>query len=331
MLVPAAVSSVIEQNPERAVPSKAVTDRTVVGVLALLASTVLFPMSDMVAKTLTTSLSGLEVAWMRYVVLVMVVVPIIVRSRAAITASRVGLQVVRGVASAVATALAIVSFSFLPVADATAIGFVTPLIVTGLAVVVLKEKVGWRRWLAAFVGFCGILIIVQPGSGAFQTATILPLVASVFSASTVIVTRLGKAERVDTTIACSALIGLILLSGAVLFAWRTPSGHEIELGLLMGLLGAAATVMQVIAYRCAPSSMLAPFSYTQLIWAGGLGWLVFGTVPGPAMLTGSAIIVGSGLFVACRERAVGAAKQRRSWTQLREEFARLRPVGRAAA
>lgn len=277
------------------------SDRTLFGIMALLGSTVLFPLSDMLAKMLAASYSGIEVAWMRYLVLMVAVAPLVVRSPKVLVTPKPGVQVARGLSSVCATALALIGFAFLPVADATAISFVTPLLVTGMAVVLLREKVGMSRWAAAVVGFGGTLIIVQPGSGAFQAATLLPLISSLFSAGTVIATRMGERERIETTLVYSAIIGFVVLSAAVAWTWRTPDVQGMELAVVMGALAVAATAMQIAAYRCAPSSLLAPFSYVQLIWATGFGWLLFGTVPGSSMVLGSAVIVASGLFVALRE------------------------------
>lgn len=303
---------------------------TGLGITAMLLSTVLFPLSDMLSKTLAVSCSGVEVTWMRYVVLLAVVGPVLLRRPALLWTARPLLQVARGLSSVAATSLALVGFMFLPVANATAIGFCAPLIVTGLAAVILKEQVGWRRWLAAAVGFAGILIIVQPGVGSFQTATLLPLASSLFSACTVITTRLGRAEHVETTVFWSAVVGLLASTVAVAFCWTPLDGHAIRLGLVMGGLAAAASILQVVAYRCAPASLVAPFSYAQILSAIGLGWFTFGTVPGPAMLAGSAVVIASGCGVAWQERRAATGSARR-WNALRRDLIRLHPATRRAA
>lgn len=270
--------------------------------ISILASTALYPASDMVAKTLTADLPALEIAWMRYAVLLLVLIPFGLAGRLSLATARPGQQILRGAASALSTAVAILAFSFLPVANATAISFVTPVIVTGLAFVFLKETVCWRRWLAATVGFCGILIMVQPGASTFQPATMIPLLGSLFGAVSVVATRALKFDRIGTTLAISTLVGFCLLSAALPAIWRTPTLRHLELGLLMGLLAAGASVAQVMAYRFASASILAPFSYTQLIWAGALGLAVFGTIPSAAMLVGCGVIMVSGALSAWRKR-----------------------------
>ncbi|MDX7950648.1 DMT family transporter [Lichenihabitans sp. Uapishka_5] len=301
-------------------------DRTALGLGALMLSTLLFPLSDMLSKTLAETQSGLQVAWMRYVVLLIAIAPALVRRPGLLRTARPFTQLARGLTSATATALALVGFMFLPVADATAIGFCAPLIVTGLAALILKERVGWARWMTAAVGFVGILIIVQPSPGAFRAATLLPLCSSLFSACTVIATRVGRSERVETTVAYSAIVGFVAMSIAVIPVWTPLDAYTLGLAAVMGALAAAASILQVVAYRCAPASLLAPFSYAQILWATGTGWLAFGTVPGAAMLLGSTVVIGSGCAAALQARG-----PRRRWSRVRSELARIDPAQRARA
>ena len=283
---------------------KAKPERTLVGVLALLASTALFPFSDVAAKLLTTDLPALEVAWLRYLVFVVMTLPVLLRGRAVLATARPGLQLGRALASVLATSIAIVSFSFLPVAESTAIGFLAPVIVTALAALFLGERVGLGRWGAALVGLAGVLIIVQPGSAAFRAASLIPLAGSIVGALSAITTRMVKDERPDATLFYSAIVGFVVLSFPVALQWHTPTWQQVAVGGIVGFFATLASLMQVFAYRNAAASLLAPFSYTQLVWAGGLGYAVFGTVPGVAMLCGTAVIAASGLHTAWRETTV---------------------------
>jgi drug/metabolite transporter (DMT)-like permease len=177
--------------------------------------------------------------------------------------------------------------------------------VTGLAALVLRESVGPRRWAACLVGLLGVLIIVRPGTGTFQPATLIPFVGSIASAVAVLNTRMAKAECADTTILYSALVGFALLSLGVVFCWQTPTWPQVAIGGIVGFFATFASFAQLYAYRQAPASLLAPFCYSQLIWAAGLGYLVFGTIPGPAMLLGAGVIVASGLATAFAEAPRG--------------------------
>ena len=291
---PAAVPAV-----EIAVAAK--PERTLVGILALLASTALFPISDNASKVLTTSLPSIEVAWLRYLVFVIMTVPLLLRGRDVLRTTRPGLQVGRAMASAASTVLFIVAFGVMPVANATAIGFLAPVVVTAMAALFLREKVGIRRWSAALVGGVGVMVIVQPGGSTFDVASFVPLFGSIASALAVIGTRLVKDERPETTLFYSAVTGFAVISVLAAFTWQTPSWNQVAVGGIVGFFATLASLMQIFAYRNAPASLLAPFSYTQLVWAAALGYLAFGTVPGPSMLLGAAIIAASGIYTAWRE------------------------------
>ncbi len=186
-----------------------------------------------------------------------------------------------------------------------------PVIVTAMAAMFLSEKVGLRRWAAALVGLAGVTIIVQPGTSAFHLASLIPLCGSLASATSTITTRMAKAERPDTTLFYSALIGFAILSVMVLFQWQTPTWPQVAIGGVVGFFATVASLMQVYAYRNGSASLLAPFSYTQLIWASALGFVAFGSVPGPAMLCGAAVIAASGIYTAWRESVRSAARRDR--------------------
>jgi drug/metabolite transporter (DMT)-like permease len=192
---------------------------------------------------------------------------------------------------------------FLPIAEASATGFVAPLFVTALSIVFLGEKVGLRRWIATAVGLIGVLIILRPGTGAFHPAAFFPLVSALAWACTLIMTRMmSGTERAITTMTYSSIAGLLILSALVPFVWVTPTWHDIGFGILIGVASTAGQWIVVLAFRYADASVLAPFSYTQLLWVSVLGYLVFGEVPDAYTITGAAFIVASGLYTAHRER-----------------------------
>ena len=276
-------------------------ERTVVGILALLASAALFPVSDIASKMLTATLPGIEVAWMRYLVFVVMTVPLLLRDRSLVRTSRPGLLAGRAVASAASTALFIVAFGMMPVANATAIGFMAPVVVTAMAALFLREKVGVRRWAAALVGLAGVMVIVQPGGSSFSIESFVPLLGSIASATAVIGTRLARDERPETTMLYQAVVGFVVVTALAAFDFHVPTWNEVAIGCISGFFATVASLMQVFAYRHAPASLLSPFTYTQLLWAAGFGFMAFGTVPGPAMLAGAAIITASGIYTAWRE------------------------------
>ena len=276
-------------------------ERTLVGILALLASTALFPVSDVASKMLTATLPGIEVAWMRYLVFVVMTVPLLLRDRSLLRTARPGLLAGRAAAAAASTALFIVAFGMMPVADATAIGFLAPVVVTAMAALFLRARVGLRRWAAALVGLAGVMVIVQPGGSSFTLASLVPLCGSIASATAVIGTRLAKDERPETTMLFQAVVGFLVVTAMAAFDFHLPTWNEVAIGCISGFFATVASLMQVFAYRHAPASTLSPFTYSQLMWAAGLGFLAFGTMPGPAMYCGAAIIAASGIYTAWRE------------------------------
>jgi len=216
---------------------------------------------------------------------------------------RLGLQLMRGAALLASSLLFISGLRFLPIAEASATGFVAPLFVTALSIVFLSERVGVRRWLATAVGLIGVLIILRPGTGAFHPAAFFPIVSALAWACTLIMTRMmsGK-EAAITTMTYSSIAGVCILSMLVPLVWVAPTWHDILFGLLIGVASTAGQWIVVLAFRYADASVLAPFSYTQLLWVSILGFLIFGEVPDVWTVVGAVFIVSSGLYTAHRER-----------------------------
>jgi drug/metabolite transporter (DMT)-like permease len=211
--------------------------------------------------------------------------------------------VLRGLGVVGSAVVFIIALRFLPLAEATAINFVSPAFVTVLSVMFLAERVGWRRWSAIAVGMLGMLIIVRPGAATFQPEALLPMLSSAAWASAVIVTRrMGTTDPPATTLFWTAATGFVVLSLALPFGVTLPDARQVAIGLLIGLVSSGAQWLVVLAYRAAPASVLAPFSYVQLVFSGLLGVVVFGAVPDGWTLLGAAVIAASGLYMAHRER-----------------------------
>jgi drug/metabolite transporter (DMT)-like permease len=220
----------------------------------------------------------------------------------ALRSRRPGLQLMRAMALLASSLLFISGLRFLPIAEASATSFVSPLFVTALSIFLLGENVGLRRWVATAVGLIGVLIILRPGSSAFHPAAFFPIVSAFAWACTLIMTRMMSGrERTVTTMTWSSVAGLCILSALVPLVWVAPSWHDVLFGILIGVASTAGQWIVVLAFRYADASVLAPFSYTQLLWVSLLGFLIFGEVPDVWTVTGAAIIVASGLYTAHRE------------------------------
>jgi drug/metabolite transporter (DMT)-like permease len=293
-----------EKKPAtRKAPARA--DRPFKGIALILASTVFLGTSDVTAKYLSATLPSIEIAWIRFLVFALIMSPAMLPGSPlyALKSSRPGLQLLRGAALVGSSLFFISGLRFLPIAEASATGFVAPLFVTALSIIFLGEKVGMRRWIATAVGLVGVIIILRPGTGAFHPAAFFPLVSALAWACTLIMTRMmSGSDRAITTMTYSAVAGLCILSAMVPFVWVTPTWHDIMFGILIGVASTAGQWIVVLAFRYADASVLAPFSYTQLLWVSILGFLVFGEVPDIWTITGAAFIVASGLYTAHRER-----------------------------
>jgi drug/metabolite transporter (DMT)-like permease len=148
-----------------------------------------------------------------------------------------------------------------------------------------------------------VLVILRPGTSAFHVAAFLPIVSAMCWAGTLIMTRMmsGK-EHSSTIMTYSSIAGVAILTTMVPFVWVAPSWHDILFGILIGVASTAGQWIVVLAFRYADASVLAPFSYTQLLWVSILGFLIFGELPDVWTIAGASIIVGSGLYTAHRER-----------------------------
>ena len=196
------------------------------GILFLIASTIVFSVADVITKQLAATLPPPEVAWMRYITFAAFIVPFVLikGGPALLRSQRPGLQVVRGLGMVGSSIMFIQSLPHLPVADATAIFFVSPILIMALSVLFLGESVGWRRWTAAAVGLIGVMIVVRPGTGAFQPAALLPILSASSWAVGAVVTRKISGDHALTTLAYSASVGSIVLSALMPFNWVTPNG-----------------------------------------------------------------------------------------------------------
>ncbi len=293
-----------EKKPAtRTAPARA--DRPFRGIALILASTVFLGASDVTAKYLSATLPSIEIAWIRFLVFALIMSPAMVPGSPlyALRSQRPGLQAMRGVALLGSSLFFISGLRFLPIAEASATGFVAPLFVTALSIVFLGETVGVRRWLATAVGLIGVLIILRPGTGAFHPAAFFPIVSALAWACTLIMTRMMSGrDHAITTMTYSSIVGVCILSALVPFVWVAPSWHDILFGIFIGLASTAGQWIVVLAFRYADASVLAPFSYTQLLWVSILGFVIFGEMPDIWTVTGAVFIVGSGLYTAHRER-----------------------------
>lgn len=213
------------------------------------------------------------------------------------------------------------ALSYLPLHDAIAIGYASPLIVVVLAAIILKEKIRAYRWTAVAVGFVGVMIMLSPYlspetfAGGMRAGPALgavcALLAAACSAGAMIqVRRLTGTEKTGAIVFYFFILASALSFCTIILGWRMPDATDLALFILGGILGGIGQILLTECYRYADTSVIAPFEYTTMIWALLLGWFMFGDLPTPTILFGGSIVAGTGLFIVWRERQLGLERSR---------------------
>jgi len=261
---------------------------------------------DATCKAFTDELHAVQLVWGYFVgIFITLLVYFLIRRESLSTLTKTGrplLQWMRGGYLAASIMSLFIGLTFLPLAEATAIGFMAPLFITWLSIPLLGEKVSTHRWLAVVAGLIGVGIIVRPGSGLWQWAAVMPLIGAACFALYQITTRMLTAtDNTHTILFYTGLTGAAWSTIAVVFFWKTPQLTHLGVFFGTGLLGACAHLCLVNAFRLAQASLIAPFNYTKLVWATILGYLLFGDTPTVNTLAGSIVIVVAGLYVVYQE------------------------------
>ena len=291
------------------------------GILLKLASALLFAVMSSLIRGFGDTVPVGQVVFFRSAFAIVPVVIIYAARRELMTAVRTGRplgHLGRGIISVFGMFLSFAALARLPLVDATAISFASPLITVALAALILKERVRVYRWSAVVIGFLGVIVMLAPYLELSHAAATGPAIGALFAisaafcnAGTVIQTR--RLTDSETTSAIvfyfslfCALAGLLTLP----FAWHPPTGVEFAELVAIGVIGGVSHILLTESYRFAPASLLAPFDYTAMVWAFVLGYAMFGETPTPLVLLGAVIIAAAGLFVIWRERRLGIERAR---------------------
>lgn len=263
-----------------------------------------FAASDAIAKLLTSSFHPFQIVWLRMLGLFIgVCILVSLRGVKILHTPKPHLQILRGVVAVGSATCFIIAIGFVPLADAVAVTFVTPFIVTVLGALLLKEPVGIRRWLAVAAGFIGMLIVIRPGQGIFHPAILLIIVAAIFFAIRQLLSRwLSGIDSVATTVAYTSIVAFSIVSLTLPFVWVTPSGTKMLL-IILGLTLSAAVgeVLIIRALDIAQSVVLAPSHYTLILWSTFYGYVLFNDLPDLWTVLGCSIIIASGIYTTYRE------------------------------
>ncbi len=281
----------------------------------MIAAMLVLPGIDAIAKYLAGSVSSGQVTWSRFFFQTLLMLPFLAASRGPWLTPMLPSHAARGALIALATLLFFSGLAYLPLADAIAIFFIEPLLVTLLSAVLLGETLHWRRLSAIATGFVGALIVIRPTFADVGFAALYPVGAACSFAFYILLTR-RLAQRDDPVrlqffagVFGCLVMSIALAAGAFadigILAITAPTPRDWLLLALLGLIGAGCHLLVVHAYRMAAVAILAPFQYVEIVGATALGLLVFGDFPEPTTWLGIAIIVGSGVYVFRREARLG--------------------------
>ena len=268
---------------------------------------------DATAKYLALEVPIAMVIWGRYFFHTVITFSIYAgktRSLSFLRTRKPGLQLIRAAALFGATSCMYVAITRMQLGDASAIQFLAPVLVTALSGLLLGEHVGPRRWAAVLFGFIGVLLVARPGSGVLGWAALLPLMTAGLLAVYLLMTRIirGQDDAATTTFYSTA-VGAFVLSALVPLFWQSLSPLQWGLMVTMGSAGAIGHFMLVKAFFSAEASMLAPFTYAQVVAAILWGLLIFGDVPSGWTIAGALVVSGSGLYVWYRESRLRKAQE----------------------
>ncbi len=298
-------------------------DRPLFGILCMNGAVALFVAMDAVIKTVSGAIPTGEIVFFRNIFAFLPILVFMVHRGGFTLRTRdpVG-HLLRGLFGVASIYGFFLSYKLLPLSQAVALGLSVPLFITLLAIPLLGEQVGLRRWLACLLGFAGVLIMTRhdPGSGdleLWQPATLLPIGAAVtYALAMISVRRLSATEASGTIVfyftlfaTCAALASAPLAHWWPELAWVWPSKSHWPLVVLIGLLGGCAQILLTLGYRHAPASIIAPFEYMALIYGLLFGFALFGEIPDAALILGGLIVVGSGLYILRREALAARARR----------------------
>ena len=271
------------------------------GIALVLVTMLLFAIYDALSKYLARHYPVPELLWARYVTHAALMAALFgprMRMRLVQTGRPV-LQIVRALLLVAVTFLFMNGLRYIPLADATAINFLAPLLVTALSAPVLGEKVDSRNWLAVLFGFVGVLIIVRPGGSALKLAALFPFFSAVCYSFYQILTRKFKgAEHPVTTHFITGVVGMAVTSMAWQPSWTMPTLYHAFLMVCLGISTGVGHYLLIEAFERMGPAVAAPFTYTHLVWAVLFGYMIFGEMPDAGTLIGILVIAGSGLYVA---------------------------------
>ncbi len=264
--------------------------------------------NDAVAKLLTDRYAPIQIVFLRNLIAVPLIAVFVIglAGTQALRTRHLRLHALRGLLMVAGAWLYFTGLMFLPLAEATALVFSAPIFITALSVPLLGEAVGWKRWGAVLLGFAGVLVIVRPGGATFQLASFLPIGAALCYALFMLSARwIERAESAWTMMLFVMLFPMLYAAPIAIAVWSPVLIGDLWLFVTIAVFGSLGITLIGQAFRLAPAAIVAPFDYTALIWATGLGWMIWGDLPVLWTIIGAVIIVISGMIIILREARQG--------------------------
>jgi drug/metabolite transporter (DMT)-like permease len=282
------------------------------GALWLVSGGFIFTCNGVMIRLLSEQVESVQTAFFRAFFSVLMLLPLMLSGRVKPWHStRIHGHFWRTFMGTVSMVLGFYAVSMLPLADATALGFSQPLFSVCVAVLVLREKVRWRRWSATIVGFIGVLVMVRPGAGSLQPGALIALAnALTVALSILLVRRLSNSETPLMILTQFAIWSTLLLALPAIWVWRWPDGWGWALAIGVSASATIGQYFWVQAFKAGEMSAVAPFEYLRLPFAVFMGWLIWGQMPEIWTYVGAAIVIASALYIAQREHQLARERRR---------------------
>lgn len=282
-------------------------DKPKVGIVLIVSAMFVFATQDAITKILADHYAATQILWIRFAVFAGFALFYTTREKPlhACLRSRVPwLQIGRSLLIVFEIGMFIMAIRYLSLVDIHALLATAPLMATAIAAIMLRERVGLRRWMAVMAGFVGVLVILRPGLGIVQPGAILALVTAFLFASYQVITRVvAKYDDAATSTVYMAFVGFAVLSVIAPFQWRPIPSEDWFLLIALSITATLGHMLLIKALEAAPASTLQPFNYTMLVFAAIIGYLIFDTLPDVWTVIGAGIVVGGGLYTLLRERS----------------------------
>jgi drug/metabolite transporter (DMT)-like permease len=286
------ISTTLDERPAR-----------LAGVALMLVSVFMFAFGDTLGKYIVATYSVGQLMLLRACAALILLTPSMWRQRHEFRRlDRPWLQLLRMILSTFEIAAFFLATVYLPLADVVTYYLATPIFVTALSSIFLREQVGWRRWSAILIGFCGVLIALRPSAQSISWPAMIALAGSLAFSCSLLTTRLLRATPDIVLASAQFVAGLVFGLVIAPIGWVTPTWGSLGLFFAAGAISVCALLCVNRSLKLAPASTVIPYQYTMILWAVMFGYVVFGDVPSFPMALGAIIIIGAGLYIFLRER-----------------------------